>query len=267
MDRRHLGLLPLLLLSTAHAQYVDTTASVAIPPGLRHQIGLASTLLLPRNSLWYGESLTCEARSLGTPTIGGEYVLRRTPTWLFGISLGTTRVYTDAIHMRSTSHSSNTELTVYGERMGLDQRFTSVGVTAAYEPWHFPRRHKVGMTVQVGGGLSYMHFSEQRYAVANGQANAMNYSGRTFYTYATHDDMEVLGHNKGHGISAMLWLRPELHFGRRVALFWDLGAVFATPFNADGSTYSTVQGTTLTIAPRSVHLHRFMLRSGLAVYF
>ncbi len=151
MERRRPGLLLLLCYlvyagTTACAQYVDTTGTEG-RPSHRHQIALVSTLFLPRNTPWRGDSLTCEARSFGGPIIGGDYVLRRTPTLLFGISMGTTQVYTDAIHARSTGPSSNTEWTVYGEHLGLDQRFTTLGVTAAYEPWHFPRRHKVGMTI------------------------------------------------------------------------------------------------------------------------
>ena len=275
MERRRLPLLPLLLLLTApvRAQYVDTTGAAAdLPPGMqgpafRYQVGLVSTVFLPRNTIWRSDSLTCEARSFGAPIVGGEFVLRRTPTWLFGISGGTTQVYTDALHLRSTSISSNTAWTVYGERMGLAQRFGTLGFTAAYEPWHFPRRHRVGMTVQVGGGLFYMHFSEQRYIVANGSAEAVNYSGRVFYTYAANVDKQELGSSTGHGVAAQLWLRPELHFGRRVSLFLDLGAIFATAFNAEGSTYTSSAGSTLGILPRSVHLHRFLFRSGLAVYF
>ena len=45
-----------------------------------------------------------------------------------------------------------------------------------------------------------------------------------------------------------------------------LAQQLATAFNAEGSTY-TNQGTTLTILPRRVHLHRIMVRSGIAVYF
>ncbi len=112
-----------------------------------------------------------------------------------------------------------------------------------------------------------MHFAERRFVIVHGQADAVNYSGRTIYTYATHDGKQELGRSTGHGIGAQLWLRPELHFGRRISLFWDLGAVFATPFNAEGSTYTTFQGSALSILPRRVHLHRFMVRSGLAVYF
>ena len=270
MERRRLR--PLLLLclfvytaTTACAQYVDTTGKAG-KPSHRHQIALVSTLFLPRNTPWRGDSLTCEARSFGGPNIGGEYVLRRSPTRLFGISVGTTQTYTDAIHARNTNPSSSTAWTVYGEHLGLDQRFTTIGLTAAYEPWQFPRRHKVGMTIQFGGGLQYMHFAERRYVIVYGQADAVNYSGRTIYTYTTYDGKQELGRSTGHGIGAQLWIRPELHFGRRISMFWDLGAVFATAFNAEGSTY-TNQGTTLTILPRRVHLHRIMVRSGFAVYF
>jgi len=272
---QRLRLLPLLLLlsATACAQYVDTTGAAAnLPAGMqghmfRHQLGLVSTLFLPRNTPWRDDSLTCETRSFGAPIVGIEFALRRTPTWLFGISLGTTQVHTDAIRVRSTSISNNTEWTVYGERMRLTQRFSTLGVTAAYEPWHYPRRRKVGMTLQLGGGLYYMHFAEQRFVIANGSADAMNYSGRTFYTYDSNADKQELGRSTGHGISAQLWVRPELHLGRRFALFLDLGAVFATAFNAEGSTYTSSSGTTLSILPRRVHLHRIMLRSGFAVYF
>lgn len=243
------------------AQYVETTAVQFSNP----QIGMYSVLMIPRNPIWHGDSLSCVAHSFGAPTVGLEFMMHRGSTLLFGLGAGTTRVYTDAIHWRSSTNNGSDEWTVYGERLGLDQRFTTVSAMAGYEPWHFPRRHKVGMTIQLGVALSYLHTSERRYLITDGRTDGESKYHRNNYTYEEPEDESELGRDDAHGISGALWLRPELHFGRRFALMWDFGAVFATHMDAGGSTYVTPQGTELSIVPHRVTLARLMLRSGFVV--
>ncbi|HMC97970.1 MAG TPA: hypothetical protein VKG92_09960 [Flavobacteriales bacterium] len=247
----------------ATAQYVDTTGYTPV----HGQASLYGLLLIPHNPFWLGDSLTCEAVSLDGPSLGVELMLRYRSSWLFGLSVGSCHAYTDAIHARSSIASSNTEWTVHGERMGLDQRFLMAGPQVDWEPWHYPRRHKVGMTLLLGAGIYYMHFKEECYALPDGVAEGTSAWGGKFYSYDTHDDLQVLGSSSGSGVCGQLWFRVVLHLGKRISLYSEFGILRSTAVKADGASYTTPQGTVLTIAPHSADPGRVSLRNGLAVYF
>lgn len=259
---------PALLLFLAfpvvtRAQYVDTTGYWEF----HGQAALYGMFVIPHNPFWQSDSLTCEAVSIGSPSIGVELMLRYRRSWLFGLSVGTCSAYTDAIYARSSIPSSNTEWTVRGERMGLDQRFFIAGPQIAWEPWHYPRRRKVGMTLLLGAGVYYVHIKEERYCLPDGIAEGISAWGGKFYRYDTHDDVQVLGNSTGSAACAQLWFRPVLHFGKRISIYSEFGLMRSTSVQADGSTYTTPQGDVLTIRPHSADPGRFIGRWGIAVFF
>ena len=256
--------LPVLLSGALRAQYVDTTAH----PTRQWHLAWYGVGMPPREPIWHGDSLDYDAVGSGGLSMGLEAMVRHSATWSFGIHVASAHSFVDAIHQRTWTSTGDGEWVVRGERMGLDLRFTTVGVQAAYEPWHYPRRHKVGMTAQLGAGLAYMHFSEKRFLIEEGELHGTSsYLSPPRFSYDTHDDMQVLDRSMGSGVCGQLWLRGELHFGRHFSMFADLVVQAASAFNAGGATHTTSSGTVLSIVPHRVEPGYLMSRAGFLVHF
>lgn len=245
--------------SETYAQYVDTAAHRS----LRLQVAWFGLALRAREPIWHGDSLRYDGFTPATPSMGGEVMVWYDRSWSFGISVGTSRSYVDAIHRRDHVPTGDDTWRIHGEHMGLDHRFTMAGVQAVYEPWPYPRRRKVGMSLQLGGGLYYMHLTERRFVIRSGVAEGRSYGyGGTVYTYPEHENMEVLGESKGGGIGVQLYVRGDLHLGRHFSTFAEFGFLESTSFNAEGSQYLTPEGSTLAITPHKVDPSWLTARAG-----
>lgn len=244
----------------ACAQYVDTTAHTP----MHWHVGAYSLAIQARELPWHGDSLRYDATTPEQPSMGGEVTVHRGPSWSFGISVGVSRSYLDAMHRRTFTSTGDGTWNAYGEHMGLAHRFVMAGVQAMYEPWPYPRRRKVGMSVLFGAGLHYLHLHEKRFLIRNGMHEGTSgaYISDPVYDYPEHGNMEVLGESRGSGIGLQLNVRGELHFGRRFSMFVDYGMQESTSMQADGSTFVTPEGTALTINPHTVDPAMPIARAG-----
>lgn len=258
----------------AVALFVSTTATCSSPPdsawwnGKPWQVSVFTLSALPVVKDWTSDSLAYASASRSNMRFGAEVLIRRNEDWSFGLQLSYARYFQDALHRRYTETISDDHWVYHGEQVGLDERVIQAGVLAAYEVAHYPRRRAVGMSAQLGGGLSFINLTEEAYVIRAGQADVTGatYLGST-YRYTEHENEELLLRKSTPSVAGQVWLRGDLHFGRRFSLWVDLGYQIGSSMNMDGASYTTLEGTALSVLPHRTNMSTLLLRSGLCWHF
>ncbi len=158
--------------------------------------------------------------------------------------------------------------TYRGDMLTAEHRVNTLALTTGLFNAPFPRRHDVGLTLAMGGGLA-LHQVNANYGVQHNATCTVSYdwwSGGSNTALDSWHNRQVFNEQHAFGLSLLMQLRVELWLGRHVSILVPSMEV-VVPVVQPHFSSATDPGGTCTVEAYDLNLAGLRFGTGLAVHF